>query len=289
MGWGGTLGQTQGWGLMPFGGGGDVLQLVRAEAIRENLVRFFFSASVKFTKILDAGDGSDASKYSVDAVTTSIGSDGLPAREVDVARVELFDASTVDVWLDRSMSPYPSLYTASAHDLVVAVTNDPLDVAAAIVEFYGLQQGANGNLPGAVAPRRDFATPDDLQSYVDAELSSKSLGVFAPDESGDYASDTGETSYRTRVFRRGLTKKDGFAHLLGYGCGLLELVKQLGRARTQATMAAEIESQVRQEPETVECKASFQQDRHDPSLWWLKLQAKANTGESLDELIPLRG
>lgn len=288
MGWGGNQGSSQGWGLMPFGGGGSVLQLTNAEAIRENVVRLSFSAAVKFSRLLDPGDGSDAAKYMITAITSTVGSDGLPARSVLVTDVSLVDASTINVGLDRAMSPYPAQYLASVAGLVIAETEEPLDVSASSLLFLGLHQPPAPNLPAIASPRRDVANAEDLQALVADKLSSSSLGVFAPDEGGDYASEMGESSYRGRVFRRVLSDEDGFAHLLGYGCGLLKLTKQLARPALRASFAAKVEAQIRQEPETVQCSASFQQDARDPGTWWLRLRAKANTGESLDELLPLR-
>ncbi len=274
------------YGAFPYGAGGE-LQLVAVSVIRENVIRLSFTPSPKFTGLLDVGDGSDPSKYTVTPVPGTIGRDGLPTRAVLVARVELVPGgAAIDVFFDRPMSPWPARYTVAVTGLQTA-TGDPLDPSASLLEFEGAYRELKPNAVSAAVPNRDIASPDDASALAALQAADpQTLGTFIADETGDYAADAALTSYRKRVVRRCLTRRNGFAHLIGYGVGLADEVKKLATASVRSRIEQEAESQIREEPETVECSARFAQDSVDPSVWWLVVRARTNTGETLNERLP---
>lgn len=293
MGWGGSGGTELGWGALEWGTG-DTLQLLSAEAIRENVVRLTFTVPIKFTKILDPNDASDPEHYTIAAVAGSMGLDSKPVRNVAIASVELFTPNIVDVTLDRPMSPYPCQYTIAASGIVALETGEALDPGTASITFFAVYRGIPPNTPSAAVPRRDIANPSLASSAISGEVTTDAqLGVFVVDETGDYAADQGITSWRKRVFRRILSEENGFAHLPGYGVGLLSQVKQLGRPAIQGSIAAKAEDQIRQEPETVSVSVTFEQDDRALNLFRMRVQAKSNTGEEVNDVLtsfdPLQG
>lgn len=287
MGWGGTLGEELGWGELPWGAGGDLLLLSNAVAVKENVVRLFFSSPVKFTELLDPGDGSNAALFRVEPIAGTVGYDGQPARTVLVARVARLASTVLDLELDRWMTPYPSRYAVTVDgSLRNGETDDPIDPSGTVAELYGLRFTVQPNQTDLAVPRRDIASPNDLQSLVDAgaiDGDMAPLATFVVDDSGDYAADKGVASWKKRVVRRIVTDQGGFAHLPGYGVGLLRKVKQLGRREIQGTLAADAENQILKEPETVDCRVSFEQQAS--GLFRMRVKARSSTGETLDQLV----
>jgi len=281
---------TGAWGGLAWGGGGGTLSLLSALAIRENVVRLTFSQAVKFSRLLDPGDSSDPELYTVAAVAGTVGMDGEPVREVRTANVERnkLDTSQIDITTDRPFSAFPALYTVEVGN-IHAESGGSLDPDTAVIEFYALARAIIPNRPQFAVPRRDIASPNDLQALLDPlpSLDQAQLGVFAIDSSGDYAADEGVTSYRKRIFRRLFTKKNGFAHLAGYGVGVLEFVKQLGRSKTQQEIAADAEAQIFEEPETVAASVTFVSDPLEPHLMRMVVRARSKTGETIDEPVSL--
>lgn len=275
------------WGFFPWGFGSGGLALVSAMAIRENVVRLSFSEGVRFTELLDLGDGSDPRLYRV-TVQDSTGMDGEPARAVNVAQVARVagDPSLIDVYVDRSFSPFPSVYKVEVFGLV-SLSGDHLGPDDEI-DFYGVAQAIVPNKPQLAIPHRDIASPNDLKSMLDTipDIIGTKLGVLAYDAGGDYASDRGNTSYKQRIFRRVFTRPNGFMHLIGYGVGLLQRVKTLFRAREQEALAADAEAQIFEEPETQDVSVTFTQDASNPHLYFMRIRARSKTGEAVDESLP---
>lgn len=264
--------------------------MLSALAVRENVVRLSFNQPVKFTRLLDPGDSSDPSLYIVAAVPGTVGMDGKPVREVRTASVERDDANSavIEVTVDRPFSPFPTRYTITLNGLR-SESGGALDVDFAQLEFDGLARALVPNQPQLSVPRRDIASPNDLQALLDPlpSLDPQQLGVYAIDSSGDYAADEGVTSYRKRIFRRLFTKKGAFAHLAGYGVGVLDFVKELARSRVQQEIAADAEAQIFEEPETVSASVTFVSDPLEPQLARMVVRARSKTGETIDEPIKL--
>lgn len=253
-GWGGG-----GWGRSPWGAGSSTLFVLGdARAVRENVVRLTFSAPPYFSQIGDPKDAADPSHYTVTAIS-GVGLDGEPVRAVRPVSVALADVegaagSVLDVTLDRPLSQWPCVYSISARNLR-SLAGIALALGAT-KQFYALQAGLRSTSQDALSAGRDIANPQTLDALFDplpnaSVLKSNVLGTYVPDGTGDYAADEGLTSYKKRIIRRLLAKKNGFAHLQGYGLGVAQQVKRQAPPGAREALASEAEDQIRQEPETL--------------------------------------
>jgi hypothetical protein len=268
-----------GWGLSPWGSGAENLRMVSAVAIRENLVRVSFSEPPKYTRDLDANDASDPRRFSIQVVPGTSGLDGAPTRpvrpcKVDVSREQLAGGASLDVWVDRHFSPHASQYVITANQLVSGA-GLPLEPGFTSAPFYGLMALLGPNVPELAVPRSDFAQPDNLAALLDpiGSTSPDLLGDMPVDTAGDYASDDGITSFKKRCFRRLTTKKNSMLHLPGYGVGTLEQAKRIGLPEIRAQLRADAESQLREEPETIDCSVDLQTDP-SRTVWFLRVRIK---------------
>ncbi len=283
------------WGLTPWGGGslelsGTSFEVLRAIAIRENVVRVFFSQAVYWSAWHDAGDASRANRYQITAIEGTVGIDGLPVRPVAVAFVERSVppdvlALSVDVVVDRPFSPWGAQYLVEVGQIRSFSGND-LDPTKRTAIFDGLYRALPSALTDLQVANNDIANPQTLSALLDPmpiTTDSRMLGTYQPDTTGDYARDEGVTSYRKRVIRRLTTRKGAFAHLPGYGVLYPMALKQLGKAGLREALAADAEDQVRAEPETVDVKVSI---RQEGSLTRFIVRVKTKAGASLDLDVP---
>lgn len=275
-GWGGGP-----WGLIPWGGGGIVaLQLLRAMAVRENVVRLEFNAAPLFTGTLEGGDAASVERYSVTTDPTSTGADGAQPRPVFPAAVEIAEVTgsrgtMLDLTVDRSFSPWPSVYRVACNGLR-AVGGQLLDPASASRLFDGLSRGFMQPRVDLIVSSKDIANPQNRAGMLDPlpnTTDSLILGTIPVDAQGDLAFDDGVDSYRKRVFRRCMTRKGKFAWLPTYGVGLPDQVKQLGRPGVRDALTSDAEAQIRQEPETRDVSCRFRRDDNRPDLFWLEVRA----------------
>lgn len=276
-----------GWGSGPFGvsnwgfRGASTLQLIDAVAIRENVVRLRFNTGVLFNGVLGAGDSSNPKRYTIKPIQGTIGLDGEPARKVfpvaaTQAALEGTFGSAIDVTTDRAFTAFPSRYRVAVKG-IHASNGALLEPSKTSFEFYGLRKERPKPRTDMVAASRDIANPqvgsallDPLPNPFDPLL----LGTFPIDESGDFAVDEGIDSYRKRVIRRCYTRKGAFPWMPDYGVGLPEQIKRLSRRGVRDAIAAEVESQIAKEPETIEVNAHFEQDHRSPELFWLRVRAR---------------
>lgn len=267
------------WGFSPWGGGADdELALLEAHAVRENCVRLSFSVPVRLLRDLAPRDGAILSKYAITADSSTTGLDGLPARPVRPAKAELAlvenaGGALVDVWTDRPLSHHPSLYTVTVLDLF-STAGAPLALGSNTASFFGVQAAILAPHVDNVSVGTDLANPVNPNASIGSQIA----GSYVVDASGDYAADKGLASYRKRVLRRIFTRKGAFAHLPSYGVGLLDRVKKLARPSDKASLLADIETQVKREPETKSCSPSL--TLLDPSrgVWLLQIHATTSFG-----------
>lgn len=276
-GWGLGAWGSSGWGIPAPG---DDLELVSAEPWRENVVRLGFNLPVHFTALLDPFDASDVSRYSIVVVDGTVGEDGQPARPVLPAHVELpsVDGARgrfLDLVVDRSFSPYPARYLVSVHQLR-ASTGELLLPGKTSMEFDGLAAARSVQMREALIGRGDFANP---QSPLGVPIGAAALlGSYPVNESGDYASDRGLASYKKRVVRRLTSRKGAFRHLRDYGVGAIDQVKQLDRPGLREQLAADAETQIKREPETLSVKVSIVTLEEHPNVAWFRIRAKTRDG-----------
>lgn len=282
-----------GWGLGPYGWVGwgvsapsDKLILLSAEAIRENCVRLNFNQVLAYTDVRGLVDAADPENYAIEPVEGTIGEDGLPARPVFPVLVEqttdpFVNGRSIDVWLDRRLSPYPAQYRAFARRSVAA-NGVPLLNESAF--FFGVnwQPPTPAN---AIAPATDFANPGYESSAIPG--STQILGVYPTTSQGDYATDRDLVSYKKRIIRRITTRRGRFAHLPNYGVGLLDQIKQLAKPSVRQTIAAEAEAQIREEPETINVQVTITAHSTASGLFFFRVKARTKVFGDVNLDIPL--
>lgn len=276
------------WGTSPWGGRGlDALKLLRALAIRENVVRLWFNQAPKFVGNLEIGDADDSERYAVTPISTTTCANGLPPRAVlpaSVARasIEGMFGSVIDLTVDRPLSPWPGKYVVACNR-IQSINGLFLDPSATSKEFFGLSRGFLAPLADQVITGKDIANPQDGRDLI-GQLNSSPLGTIPTDAMGDLAYDDGLSSYRKRVYRRCITRKGAFQHLPGYGVGLLDQVKRLSLPGMRDSIAADAEAQIKQEPETQSVRCWFVHDPTDGNLFWLKVIAVMLTNNKKVEI-----
>lgn len=256
-----------GYGNGLYGAGSAApLRLLAAVATSENVVQLQFNFPVYLSTLLDAPDASDPSHYVFTPAAGTVGYDGTPARPVMPAGIAYTSPAPagfllgqcLDVTLDRAMTPYPALYSVAATGLLSTDMVSPL-VVPSTATFYGLYRQLTQPSLASPTPSRDFANPQSaLGAASMPNPNFATLGVFGAGNDGDYAIDSGDVSYKKRVYRRMSTRKGGFIFLPpDYGVGLPYQVKQLATPSRRQEIAADIEQQIAQEPETVQVKAQL--------------------------------
>ncbi len=271
-----------GWGTAPYGNPEDTSSfgISRAVAVRENVIEVVFSEPIYFSSFLDIKDASNAEKYVMNTLP-SIGNNGQDARPVSVVKVEKgSDSSTILLWLDRSMTPYPARYSVQCLNIWTENKTTPIDPCFGTYGLYGSFKTLQQNLFDLVVPQRDFASPQTKDAFADPLPFSfeQYLGVFNIDDRGDYAFDEGETSFKKRILRRLVTMKNGFQHLPGYGIGIQQYAKKLSRATDRQKIATDIQLQLRREPEVAEASATFTPYPKRPDAVKLTIKIRTKTG-----------
>ncbi len=261
-----------------------MINLLSALAVRENVVRLEFDVAPYFSSVLDPGDGSDPARYAITPDPSSRGNDGFPPRSVFVAMAQLSGPTSIDIWTDRKLSPFPAVYEVTVNSLLDAATLGNLNIYRAT--FLGLRAGRPSPQPQNVISNADIANPQTFRGAL-GSLSVPSdalLGTLPVDETGDLAKDEGLESYRKRVLRRLSTKKDRYLHLPGYGVLAVSSVKMLARPGTIQSIAADAEEQIRQEPETVDVRVDVVTQG---SLAFYRIKVRCSFGQTVDLLAPI--
>ncbi len=247
MAWG--LGE---WGLGEWGL--DSLAVVSAAPVAENRVRVTFNMAPSRTGLLTLDDGLRPQNYGFAALELPAGS-----RSVRAVLAELVagDELSADVTLDRPLSPYPARY-------VVVVSNVVSESGFSLgpdreAEFDGLLTKRVPELPELATGARDVANPQTRSATLDPipGVTLETLGSIPADDTGDYAFDEGDAYLRKRVWRRIVTRKNGFYHLKDYGLGVLDLLKKLSRRSALALLRQDAEDQIREEPDVEDVEVSL--------------------------------
>ena len=271
------------WGGDPWGGSLGGFNFQGAVAIAENIVRLYFSEAPYFSGLLDPLDASLLTHYTVEADTSTRGIDDTFARPVAVLYAQVgADTNSIDLILDRPLTAGPSAYAVTVSGLADATTMTvmPLPQSNGFVGLYRRIEPPQLNAP---VPSRDFAnpqTPASLTGTSPLSPAAIAYGTYVVDDSGDYAFDEGLVAYKKRVLRRAMTRKNGIAHLPGYGVGIPQHGKRLASASLRAQMAADWEAQIKQEPETAAVSVTTMTDPKIPGLCWFIVNAKTKSGGS---------
>lgn len=275
-----------GFGSGPWGGGLGTggIEVLTIEATRENVIRLELSAPLAFTGLGDLSDPSRPVAWRVDPIVPDDGSSN--PRPVGVARVEpapvaelpgVVRGTVVDVYLDRSLSPFPARYTLTVGAAGALLSVDgQQEIEALTVPFLGLTADASSDAE-LDAP----TVGQDLALTAPGEATNVAIGVggYATDESGDYAFDRGRDGLRKRVFRRVFTRRNGFSFLVGYGGGLLEDTKRAAKSSTLVAKEEECAAQIAEEPDVASAVVRIQR-RADPGtgLFGLSIRVVPRVG-----------
>jgi hypothetical protein len=273
-GWGASA-----WGKDPWGGSVSGFELQGAVAIAENLVRLYFSQEPYFSGLLDQYDASNFALYTI-TTNPSTGLDGTPVQPVSVLYATVgSDPNSIDLTLDRPMTAFPSSYSVAVSGVADEATMTPLPTSSQT--FPGLYRRIVPPQLDAPVPSRDFANPQTPASLLGTSPVSPSAiayGTYVVDDTGDYAFDEGLVAYKKRILRRGMTRKNAFAHLPGYGVGIPAYGKKLASPSLRAQIAADWETQIKQEPETASVSVTTSTA---PGLCWFIVNATTRAGGSV--------
>ena len=293
-----------GWGLTPWGagqwglGGAETLQLLQALAIRDNVVRLWFNEAPIFTGVLDPHDASSADRYVIVPIAGTMidHTNPRPVTPIIIERVAepLALGRILDVTVDRHFDGYPGSYRISVNRLVSAESGVWLDPVMASIEFYGAEQVDILRARDLAMPTRDIANPQTLAALLDPlpVTTVGTLGSIPTNIDGDYAYDEGITGYKKRLWRRITSRKNRFAHLPGYGVGLPSKLKQLGKSSVRFALAADIRSQVLEEPESIAASVSIIPDPNAAGLYRIRMRVQStisNDPINIDEPFVING
>jgi hypothetical protein len=287
--------QVFGWGASRWGGSawggstGGALALNAVLAIRENVVRLAFNVPVYFSTILDPPDASEPEKYAVTPVAGTTGLDGEAARTVTPVLVTLPSAALdgippvdegrfVDVTLDRPLSAEGALYEVTVQDLFskdLATT-----ITSATLALDGLFRRLVPPQVDAAPVTRDLSNVQVLSEPGSAAAPTRTveMGTIRADDSGDYAFEEGTSTLKKRVLRRGVTRKNGFAHLPGYGVGIPDLGKHLAISANISAIAADYQAQILREPDVAQARVRPIVDPSVPGLVRFQVTVKPKVG-----------
>ena len=265
------------------------MTLLSAQPIRENVVQLAFDEPVFFSGILEPDDASAGSHYSVAPVAGTFGRDGRPTRPVTPVFAELDPSdptgATLDVFLDRPMSPSPGQYVIAVTGLSRAADRFPMFPDPQQATFEALFKQFVPPDPESAVPSRDLANPQDGSAL--AKLPNVPvLGTFNVDSTGDYAIDEGLPSLKKRIVRRLVTSVNGFQHLQGYGIGVAGYGKKLASPSTRSKIAALAQAQILLEPEVVACTVTAVSPSDAPGLVFFVVRVQTNVGQQFRLAVP---
>lgn len=284
------------WGAGSWGGGvGADITYVDSIPVRENVLRVEFDRPVHYTGLLEASDASRPELWTVTEHANTIGLDGEHARPVRVVQVYLAGAAEgVDVSdegrfvalvLDRPFTPFPATYTVGWVDVYEEDLTSSTSGTASFQAVYRVLQPPQVQVP---RPSKDIANP---QTRAAAALSvpnpsRTTLGTFATDSSGDYATDQEDNSLRKRAIRRLTTRKGAFVHLPGYGVGIPSQAKALGTAALLAGLRSDAEDQLSREPDVAQAKVVIVMSSQHPELVRFRVLLRPKVGSALGFEVP---
>ena len=270
-----------GWGIDPYGTSllgstlhGADLFLVSAVAISTHDVQVTLSLAPRHLSASGPGDALNPATWVVQRVDT--------AEFFDIAEVVEESAT---VYTLHTLQPFGSV--AVLHN---AGSNSLLSLAGAVLgtpriaRFLGVssaQTAEDALIATLNITPRDVANPqvprDDQGEYG---------GTLQIDSSGDYVPVSGGPFVRKMIFRRLTTARGEFFHLPNYGIDFP--VKEPIRAGELPLLKAEIERQIKREPEVVDVRAVLTMAAN--GVLTAKVRARLKSGGALDETInlPLR-
>lgn len=262
-----------GWGLDPYGlsvlgstlHGAD-LYLVSALAVSTNDVQVTLSKEPRHASSSGAGDALNPATWTVQRLDT--------AEYFDIAEVveegnTIFTLHVLQGFGDVSVEHVvttSSLVDESGSALGTPRHANFLGIAPAQSEEAALLATLN------VTPR-DVANPQAPKAETGL-----TGGTLQIDSSGDYVPVSGTEFVRKMIYRRIGTRRGEFFHLPDYGLDLP--VKEVVRAGELPLIKAEIERQIRREPEVIDIRAAV--SLSGAGVLTARIKARLKTGETLE-------
>ncbi len=279
------------WGSSAWGGAAALL-VEGAVAARENAIQVEFSQKIYFSGVLDPKDASDVSNYTLTPVAGGVAMDGSPVRPVNIVAAALVDVTGgagrfLELTLDRPMSPWPCQYSLGLNGIWLEDQSNAMPDTEVVVAAVFKQLVKPSLDVGIIA--RDIANPQTLSNAYSAQvpdpLNPNNLGTIVVDDTGDYASDDGNSAYKMRILRRAVTIPGGFVHLGDeYGVGIPSHGKRLAQAGVLGRLSSELEKQVGKEPETE--KVVVRTGFNSPGSVRFVILAKPKVGQALKFAMP---
>lgn len=265
------------------------------QAIRENVLRVEFVGKVSLTRLLEDADASRPDKWSIVADASTVGLAGDPPRPVAVVLAELAgdddDVAPNDVGrfvrltLDRPMTPFPAFYTLRW----ARIFSEALDAQSSgsfhFPAVYRVLQPPQFDVP---SPARDIASPQTAGASAEATGSALTLGTYGYGADGDYAFDEGLQSLKKRVIRRLITRKNGFAHLPGYGVGIASEGKKLATAMVLSRLSADAQAQIAREPDVAQVRVTATAVPSTPGLFRFRVAIRQVAGRPVAFDVPIQ-
>lgn len=239
---------------MPFGAepfGGDVpFGIESAIAIRENAIRVRFTIAPRWSAVGVAGDAADPRNYVVLNDPSTTGLDGAAARPVFPAMVQLPeepDGRTVELIVDRPMTPWPAVYAVSTVGVLGAGGETSEECA---LSFHGAYRQLVPKIKAIASGGKDLANPQTVEGLPLGVVA----GGLAVAGDGDYGVEGPESATKSRLIRRLLAMVNGYAHIPDFGLGAMEEVKRLATSGRLADLAARAETQLMRDPDVLQAR-----------------------------------
>lgn len=227
-------------------------------------IRFLLAIAPDFvTSTSGRGDALNPATWGVLAQDTGAALTPLMVTQVD--------ATTFDVTFQERLESHLFKQTVSAFGIVIggiAYTFSFTVLGMTWAEDYTTERRSAQKRQVA----RDLANPPTLR------VGSSGLGGTLVVRGGDYATVTGIALVKKLILRRLMTAPGSFFHLPNYGLGLLS-AKDLFRPGDLVKLQAEVERQVRLEPEVNRCVATVVVDAR--GIVYVSVTANTVGGEEI--------
>ena len=223
------------WGRGPWGGGTSPFAVALAEAVATRTIRVTLTLPPLATSAAVLGDALNPKTWTVTRLDSGAAYTVLGA--------ELVSTHDVDVLLLGPLAAYVVQHRITANGLLASNGSTPIG-APNYGDFAGLVTGA---VPGQFD--KDVANPPVTGP------STQGFGGTLLVVGGDYALEQGDAFVKKMAYRDLFTEPGGFAHLPGYGFGLVSKVKQGLRPNQIPQLAEDIGRALKSRPWVDDAKA----------------------------------
>jgi hypothetical protein len=238
-------------------------QLVASYATSTHGIRVSLTAAPRAADQYEPGDALNPATWSVTRLDTNA--------SVTVIGAVLHDATTVDLITLDALGNHFVEHEVAAIGLIAA-SGDPLTGPnTATLDGVVHTMDPLDAVTSEQFRDRDLANPP---FQVDRGLGTNGTIIIGAD--GDYATEAGEPLIKKLVTRRLGTPRGAFKHLPRYGIGLQEK-EPVASAGDLMRLRKEIETQVLEEPDVANTRASLTMDRSGVLIVQVQIKPKSGT------------